>query len=95
MYVSSLDKLPKSTHFALITTEQEYHGGDERSRTNPGHGYPAYTSTVINYQAFDTRQDLLAEVEKLERPRYGNRTPYVVIEAKPMTVKTNLQISVD
>ena len=48
--------IPTETHWVIITDDSftVHHEGDERSRTNPGHGYPASTETVsrINYQVF-------------------------------------------
>lgn len=47
---------PKGPHFAIILfkTESVWIPGDERSRTNPGHGYPEHTDTfnTSDYYAF-------------------------------------------
>lgn len=91
MYVSTLDKLPKTTHFALIEQATVYHEGDERSRTHPGHGYPAYSENVLRYQAFDTKQQLLQAVSTL----INSNAKFAVMEVKPLQTRTNLQISVD
>lgn len=32
--------------------------GDERSRTNPGHGYPAHTESYAVFKKFNTREEL-------------------------------------
>ncbi len=33
----------QSDVFAVVYVETHHVAGDERSRTNPGHGYPAHT----------------------------------------------------
>ena len=40
--------VPAGAHWAIVAygSRSGYHEGDERSRTNPGHGYPAYTEEV-------------------------------------------------
>jgi hypothetical protein len=35
-----------------------HHEGDERSRTNPGHGYPAYSETIPTTEIFVTHDPL-------------------------------------
>ncbi len=46
--------MPEGTHYAIIvyTTDKVYIEGDERSRTNPGHGYPAHTASYDTFQHF-------------------------------------------
>ena len=34
-----------------------HHEGDERSRTNPGHGYPAYTENILKIRMFVTKDE--------------------------------------
>lgn len=44
--------LPRGQHWAIIEFTSIYIPGDERSRTNPGHGYPASNEEVSVYTAF-------------------------------------------
>lgn len=46
--IKTPDQLPSQRHFAALVfkTHSIRHEGDERSLTNPGHGYPAYTETI-------------------------------------------------
>lgn len=50
------DDMPSGKAYVIQvhSTHSEYHEGDERSRTNPGHGYPAYTSTTNLIQQYAT-----------------------------------------
>ena len=45
--------------YLLITTRSIFIPGDERSRTNPGHGYPETTEYVSENHFFDTEEALL------------------------------------
>lgn len=55
--------IPETEHWAVVneTTTQVRHEGDERSRTHPGHGYPAYTEDIhsLSYEAFPTESAAL------------------------------------
>jgi hypothetical protein len=50
--VSNSQNFPSEQHYAVILfkTRSVYHEGDERSRTHPGHGYPAHTETFDNFE---------------------------------------------
>ena len=59
--VNNQSSFPDKPHYAIIIfdNKQIHHEGDERSRTNPGHGYPAYTENVNNfkYLSFDNTNE--------------------------------------
>ena len=57
-YVFSKSKMPTVPHWAVIEYGSISIPGDERSRTNPGHGYPASTEPYLRYHVFDTKTDL-------------------------------------
>lgn len=48
--------VPSEPHFAVIIYKsQSVHiEGDGRSRTNPGHGYPAHTETYESFEHYVT-----------------------------------------
>jgi hypothetical protein len=50
--------------YAIIKSTTIHHEGDERSRTNPGHGYPAWTETVQEIRIFDTKEQWLDYIER-------------------------------
>ena len=85
--------IPRTKHYAIIseTSTSVYHEGDERSRTNPGHGYPAYTETIksIQYEVCKT----LEEVEALVKYYNGKGKTFTVIEATPMAVETKIVVT--
>lgn len=53
-YAQKASDIPKGEHWAIIRSSSVYIPGDERSRTNPGHGYPAETENFISYEVFTT-----------------------------------------
>ena len=72
--------------YAVITTKSIHHEGDERSRTNPGHGYPAYTEEVESIQRFANQEDLKRWI------RLNSSKKFEVIEYQTLEVKTELQV---
>lgn len=48
-YISNKNEIPKDPHYAIILFGSIYIDGDERSRTHPGHGYPAHSENKIDY----------------------------------------------
>lgn len=94
-YVSQVTDVPDKEHWVIVKTNGVYIPGDERSRTNPGHGYPARTENFLSYEVYLTEEKLLEAIEELEKPRYGgNRTAYKVLKVTPVKVKTEMKISV-
>lgn len=90
--VDSLADLPEGTSWAILEQDSIYVPGDERSRTNPGHGYPAHTKNFVRIYAFDSMADFKATLRKLhEKP--GRRT-FKAFELKSVRVKTKLVIDI-
>lgn len=54
--VSNPNEVPKGFHYAVIIYDKVsvYIEGDERSRTHPGHGYPAHTETYNSFEHWVT-----------------------------------------
>jgi hypothetical protein len=50
--ITDVGNLPAGEHWVILTNRTEAIPGDERSRTNPGHGYPASTLRYIEYEVF-------------------------------------------
>jgi hypothetical protein len=74
---------------AVIYNDTIYHEGDERSRTHPGHGYPAYTETVQKFKEFKNEEELKLWIKRNER------TTYKVISYKELKVTTEVVIKVE
>jgi hypothetical protein len=81
--------IPTVAHCAALVfkTKIIQHEGDERSRNNPGHGYPARAETVhiIEYVAFSDSDEMKEWITKAEG---SNPKPiYKVIQSRPFEVK--------
>ena len=82
-------KLPEQEHWAIITESSIYIPGDERSRTNPGHGYPESSFTYTVYEYFTDYSKLEEKVKTLIK----RNTIFNVIKAIPMKVETKVNMS--
>jgi hypothetical protein len=90
--MTDFNKIPQGPHFAIVTQASVHIPGDERSRTNPGHGYPAETHYYLNYEAFTNRASWLRKIEEYENPRYGSREEYRAFEVNPVKVERTVTI---
>lgn len=78
--------------YAILYNEQIHHEGDERSRTNPGHGYPAYTETVEKFKSFDTEEQLLTWIMTNNKRSY-NKATFKAIRYEFIDVKEEVKIT--
>lgn len=91
--------IPDGHHYAILTfTSQHVHiPGDERSRTNPGHGYPAEDRTFnsTEYTFTHNRDEWVREIQRREKEkgetRFGRPDPYAAIE---VAAKANIKVEV-
>lgn len=91
-FVSTVGDVPEVEHWAIIQTDGVHIPGDERSRTNPGHGYPAHTQNYISYRAYLTEEKLMLAIKELEDTKYGKKD-YKVIKVTPMKVAINVSVA--
>ncbi len=91
-YINSLSEIPKVKHWVVLVFGTTHIPGDERSRTNPGHGYPASTETKIDYIVFDDKSDLEKWVAGVEERKYGSSTLYSIIEAEPHNIQKTVKV---
>lgn len=60
--------IPKCEHWAIIRGTSTFVPGDERSRTNPGHGYPEHTEHNITYRAYMDKESFEKDLsDELQR----------------------------
>ena len=91
-FVTTKDDTPTEPHWAILKYSSISIPGDERSRTNPGHGYPASTEHIVKYEAYFTEEKFLAAIEKLEEARYGY-TSYTALKVEPLKIEKTVTIS--
>lgn len=82
----------KKPHFAALTFSAIHIPGDERSQQHPGHGYPAETRAIVEYHAFDCREEMERWAHFEET--LPSRRPYQLIEVKPLTVTVQTKVEV-
>lgn len=87
-WVHSKDEMPTEPHFAVMEFGTIYIPGDERSRTNPGHGYPASTESKIDYIVFKDQASWEAYI-KLNKHRN-----FVPIHTTPAAILTETKVSI-
>jgi hypothetical protein len=95
VYVDSPDKLPKGEHWAIIEGSSVLIPGDERSRTNPGHGYPEHTEYHITYQAFTDKAEFEKELaHKIEcSSRWGTKSVTGIHVSGVYQPKTHIELT--
>ena len=97
--IKSPSEAPKTCHSALLIfeTSSVFIEGDERSRTCPGHGYPARTETydTFSYYAFLPKDEskLKEAVEKLYKTNPGRRDVLVLKVDGKMDVSMSVSFS--
>ena len=71
IYVRDVRNIPKGEHWAIVSTSSVFIPGDERSKTNPGHGYSERTEQYINYEVYFTKEKFEEEFSKRISLVYG------------------------
>jgi hypothetical protein len=56
--------IPQQEHWAIFEGTSISIPGDERSRTNPGHGYPAIVEPYLQYEAYLDKTEFEAELAR-------------------------------
>lgn len=89
-FVNKISDIPVNPHYAIIRETSVHVPGDERSQTNPGHGYPASTEYFLSYEAFENRDDWEIAIERLTKEREMFRA----LTAIPPKITTTVSVSV-
>jgi hypothetical protein len=100
--VKKPEDVPKEPHYAVLIykTEPVHIPGDERSRTAPGHGYPAHTETYDSFEHWATPdasrlQEFVEDLEKEQaKQAYSSRKPYVVLRVARCEVKVTTRVEI-
>lgn len=81
--------------FYAVFVKSRYHvPGDERSRTNPGHGYPAHDveyTEVIEFQSLELLRDW---VLKNDHHASYSKKQYRAVKCTPLSVVTAIEVTV-
>ena len=95
-YVRGKEDFPTGPHLAIIEFSSIYIEGDARSKSCPGHGYPAHTENTINYMWYpiDKREEWIAEIYERMNPKFGSKKDnwYALENGVPVTITPSYQI---
>lgn len=86
-----MTSIPSDAKFIAFSKTSTYVPGDERSRTNPGHGYPAHTVENLEPVFFKTEEEL---VNWLQSPYRGTSEKENVFSVKKVEIKTEMKVIV-
>jgi hypothetical protein len=90
--VRTKSEMPTENHYAVIEYGSTYIPGDERSRTNPGHGYPARTEYHVEYIVFESRETWEIYIRLKGASQATEITPIYVTTGK-IAVETKVSIN--
>ncbi len=91
---SCREDVPTVGHYAIIVFSTITIAGDERSRTHPGHGYPAHSETKADYYATLNRDVWIEEIKRRQIATTNIRDRFVAFVADPVTIETKVVVSV-
>lgn len=93
--VKKINDIPQEEHLAILVQNEQtvHHEGDERSRTHPGHGYPAYTETITSFDYIPFEN--IEEVKRWIEWNKDRKKTYRVITVTPMVVKETVIIELE
>lgn len=91
IFVHSKKEVPSQDHWAILIFGQINIPGDERSRTHPGHGYPAHMVSNIEYRAYTKKEDWEAAIIEMEKDHTHKDYIATKIKAATTTVKVEVQ----
>jgi hypothetical protein len=92
--VTSKQDFLTTRHWAIVKFDSVHIPADERSKTNPGHGYPAHDQPIVRYEIYETKEEWVEAIRKLESQTY-DRNKYMAIEAIPAKISTQIKVDID
>lgn len=78
--------------YAALVSKSVSIPGDERSRTNPGHGYPAHTETYLEMVEFADKPAMEAWVASQTRGGYA--PSFKLIQYEELRYETSVSVTV-
>lgn len=92
--VTSVAELPKGEYFAILYPTSITVPGDERSRTNPGHGYPEHREDYWRIEVYAGETQWKEQIHKLATAEGFHRQPYQAVRITPARVITSVVVDV-
>jgi hypothetical protein len=93
---SDKSELPSGPHYVIIEFSTFWVEGDERSRTNPGHGYPGHHESMAKYICFNDKAEWEAEVKSRSSKVFSsNQQNWVAMYVVPASTVMDVRVMVN
>lgn len=94
IYCKTAADIPSTPHYAILTARSIEIPGDERSRTHPGHGYPASTEQVWDYVVYGGKEQWEEAVDRQHARslRQSGAANYKAMYVTPATITTTTKV---
>jgi len=79
-------------NYAIVEFGSIYIPGDERSRTNPGHGYPGGSEPKTDVILFSSREAWEAEIKSRVESKSSSQNGWAPIVFRRATITTNVTV---
>lgn len=89
-YPQSISELSDEPFLAILKSKSIYIPGDERSRTNPGHGYPESTEHSFDIEVYDSEEGWKKEVERLTT----RKEKFKAVQIRPASIKMTISVDI-
>jgi hypothetical protein len=94
-WIHDKNEVPDKPHYAIIEFSSYYVEGDERSRTNPGHGYSGHSEYKCEYILFESEEEWKKEIERRELSKFtGAGRNYIAVRATPASIETKINVNI-
>lgn len=94
-FPKNIEELPTEEFYAILKPVSVTIPGDERSRTNPGHGYPEHTVEHWEMETFPDKSSWESEVKRLSaRTGYGSQN-FKAVKITPAKVKIITEVEIE
>lgn len=91
---TSVSDIPAGSHWAILHFDSVLIPGDERSRTNPGHGYPERTETTSRYVVYTNEVEWLNDVGHYTTSRNHTGMPCVPLIVNRPRINVDVSVTV-
>ncbi len=80
--VTGKENMPVGKHYVILDFSSYHVPGDERSKTNPGHGYPDRNIPYAQYSVTEDHDEWKKEITR----RTIEKDVFVAFEAGPLAI---------
>lgn len=77
--------------YLIVTKRTIHHEGDERSRTHPEHGYPAWSEEVESVKSVEDKDEML----RIVTDHLRHKTEFILYDAVKLNAKIDIIVSVE